>query len=298
MINRFIEQQQAVNAVLFKDRKNWHCMPDVSVMQTLEQIDGVIFNLANITDTFSADTYVTVSALLPVLDFITKSLLKINDDDPSLVKKIKDAISRSLNKRYEKESNRLLSSVCSFLDPRFKGSFIGDELLTKVKAYIFEMNHVDNVQTLANETEASSSNSKETDGDIVPDCDRDEPPPKKRFSGNLSTLLDIVMTEKRKQININTPSLTLQQRTERELDMYCSLENISSDGDPLNWWQKNTISFPILSELAKAHLCIPATSCSSERLFSGAGLLATKSRNRLHPENVNRMLFLNRNLKL
>uniref|UniRef100_A0A915NI18 HAT C-terminal dimerisation domain-containing protein n=1 Tax=Meloidogyne floridensis TaxID=298350 RepID=A0A915NI18_9BILA len=39
------------------------------------------------------------------------------------------------------------------------------------------------------------------------------------------------------------------------------------------WWRKNKLRFPLIAEGAKCFLCVPATSVSSERTFSMAGLL-------------------------
>ena len=55
--------------------------------------------------------------------------------------------------------------------------------------------------------------------------------------------------------------------------------------------------FPNLAQLAKAVIGIPATSTPSERLFSTAGNIVTKKRSCLNPENVDVILFLNKNLK-
>ena len=50
--------------------------------------------------------------------------------------------------------------------------------------------------------------------------------------------------------------------------------------------------FPNLSKLARRVLCVPATSASSERMFSHAGLTVTKNRARLLPENAEMLIFL------
>ena len=65
------------------------------------------------------------------------------------------------------------------------------------------------------------------------------------------------------------------------------LKVINRDGEysnPLEWWRSRKDVYPMLSELARCVLCIPATSAPTERIFSLASLIISKSRNRLDPE--------------
>ncbi len=48
-------------------------------------------------------------------------------------------------------------------------------------------------------------------------------------------------------------------------------------------------------ELSLKYLCIPATSCASERVFSKAGEILSAKRSNLKPKNVNNLIFLNYN---
>lgn len=60
----------------------------------------------------------------------------------------------------------------------------------------------------------------------------------------------------------------------------------------------NIDRYPILSELAKQYLCCPASSVSSERVFSKTGTIDTDKRNRLRGELVGMLVFLNTNAPL
>lgn len=67
--------------------------------------------------------------------------------------------------------------------------------------------------------------------------------------------------------------------------------------DPLPWW-KSKIDYEHVKDLVPLSmkwLAIPATSCPSECLFSTAGDVITESRNRISSDNVDMILFLNRN---
>ena len=64
---------------------------------------------------------------------------------------------------------------------------------------------------------------------------------------------------------------------------------------PLSWWKLNHKSYPIIWELAKRILSIPATSAPSERVFSAAANVVNKKRVRLDPDTVNLLIYLRGN---
>ena len=85
---------------------------------------------------------------------------------------------------------------------------------------------------------------------------------------------------------------------QNELKMYRRVQilphNASEPANPLTWWQTHETHFPMLAKLAKQFLCIPATSAPSERIFSAAGNVLTKKRNRLKPDMASVLVFLHK----
>ena len=61
-----------------------------------------------------------------------------------------------------------------------------------------------------------------------------------------------------------------------EIESYKDL--LGQEDDPLLWWSKKKDKFPLLANLVKKYLCVPATSVEAERTFHGLGLLLTKQR--------------------
>lgn len=88
MLERIIEQQQAISAVLAEDRKNWHRMPTDGEWSTLENVVEVLKPLAYLTDALSGEKQVTASAILPVL----RHELNLRASDNQLVTDMKQAI--------------------------------------------------------------------------------------------------------------------------------------------------------------------------------------------------------------
>ncbi|KAJ7991304.1 hypothetical protein DPEC_G00295940 [Dallia pectoralis] len=54
--------------------------------------------------------------------------------------------------------------------------------------------------------------------------------------------------------------------TEKEIDLYRREASIPLSCFPLKWWRENSSKYPLLSSLAKAYLCIPATSVPKAEL--------------------------------
>ena len=85
-------------------------------------------------------------------------------------------------------------------------------------------------------------------------------------------------------------------QVESEILCYNSEDCIDIDEDPLLWWKKRESQYPLMVKLVRKYFSIPATSVRSEEIFSTAGNVLTGKRNRLLPENVNRLVFLHENL--
>ncbi|KAF0707464.1 zinc finger BED domain-containing protein 1-like, partial [Aphis craccivora] len=81
-------------------------------------------------------------------------------------------------------------------------------------------------------------------------------------------------------------------------NVYYSEPQLRYDFDPFEWLKSHEKKYPLIAELAKKYLSIPATSVSSERCFSTAGNVVTSKRNCLAPENVNMLVFLYQNRQL
>ena len=78
---------------------------------------------------------------------------------------------------------------------------------------------------------------------------------------------------------------------------YNNMPYPTRDVSHLVWWKNRKEEgklLPLLQVVNKFG-CIPATSVPSECLFSNAGELVDEHRSRIHPNNVNMILFLHNN---
>lgn len=85
---------------------------------------------------------------------------------------------------------------------------------------------------------------------------------------------------------------------EDELSVYLKLPPCPVDQGILAFWKEKQYSLPKTTKLARKVLAIPATSTSSERVFSQSGAMLTERRARLGPNVLEKLVFLKYNMKI
>lgn len=66
----------------------------------------------------------------------------------------------------------------------------------------------------------------------------------------------------------------------------------------IQYWQHHRDVLSPLSDVALKYATIPATSVPSERIFSKTGQIMSERRNRLLPDNLDKLIFLNKNMNV
>ena len=87
------------------------------------------------------------------------------------------------------------------------------------------------------------------------------------------------------------------EKVQRETEMIGFLDTamepaLAIDENPLKWWARNAHKYPLIANVARNVLAVPASSGPSERVFSQSGLVMTQRRNRLKPERLETLMFL------
>lgn len=93
------------------------------------------------------------------------------------------------------------------------------------------------------------------------------------------------------QLNNNRPA------TEIELEKFESME-ISSCNDLLLFYKEHSKVFPILTKIARRVFPVPASSASSERVFSVGSMICSAKRSKLLPQKVSDLMLLKLNSKV
>jgi hypothetical protein len=88
------------------------------------------------------------------------------------------------------------------------------------------------------------------------------------------------------------PSDYLQDEAQYECNRWFKQPIVSREIDLLVFWKAKQYNFPILAQVARDHLAVPATSAPSECVFSDGGEILTKKRNRISPDTLRWMICL------
>ncbi|KAJ8012541.1 hypothetical protein DPEC_G00043890 [Dallia pectoralis] len=222
------------------------------------------------TDALSGEEYVTISFVKPVLHILNSRVLAEEEVDVELTKTIKNSILTYLKGKYSDPITEELLDTASFVDPRFKTTYISGHHVATIKEKV----KTEMVSAVCRESTSESTQSSTSSSEVKKS---------KRSIGSEATPSTV-------------PTFSLQQTLEAELSSYLS-PVLDSEENPLEWWGKHHVHFPNLSKVAKKYLSIPATSSPSERVFSSGGNIVTCLRSCLKPEKVNMLVFLSKNLE-
>ena len=136
MMERILEQRQAISNVLSADRKTRHLVPSWQDLDVLESVNLALHPLQVFTDALSGESYVSVSYVKPVLHLLNTSVLAEKEDDTNLTKTIKVKILDYMNTKYDDPATQELLDTASFMDPRFKVSYISSEKVQDIKTRV------------------------------------------------------------------------------------------------------------------------------------------------------------------
>ncbi len=310
MVSRFYELQDAVVSTLrSKDlskaksrEKDLNSLSDEDI-ELVEELIRCLKPMKHITTMLCSEGNPTVSMILPLLtDMLNRKLLPSNvpradlTDAAKTIEDVKKSMRKDLEGRYTGKMETL--KLASALDPRFKAlPFLTDDERDEVYGNLAKQAAAlpdPKPPTIKTETCATEQNPEEQEGRGIKrkheeSEERVKEQAKESDRGDLQGLLgDVYITHAE-------PAKSKFELVQHELANYRAQASVSLDSNPLAWWKNKCNMFPLLSRMAKAHLCIPATSVPSERVFSTAGDIITQSRACLKPKHVDMLLFLKKN---
>ena len=289
MLKRLLQMKKPVLHVLMESRKKEirNLTPDADYWMDAQLICDLLENVHLISTQMCGEQYCTSSSVYAVVMNLLTWVMKPKDEDTYFIRNMKIFFSEYLEERLSDERIRWAMEVSAVVDPRMKDlPFVTEE--SRKKAY----------KSVKGELDRSMN--KDTVGNEMSDeCDDIEIIEDNTVSNSAARdrRLEILFGSKSFGCYGTKPKLPKTKITSKvALNSYLAEDSISLSEDPLAWWRENESKHPEMAKIARFFLGIPATSVSSERAFSTAGLITTEKRNRLKPKTVRMLHFLCKNL--
>lgn len=273
MFERILDIKRSVISTIATDYPNTpNLTPDD--IEILSKCCDLLRPFKSVTEIMSAEKHVTVSQIIVLANLLKKKCEAFTKDSniPQTVMQMAMRFATDISTRFRNVEDHKLFAVSTLVDPRFKAYGFPDEKKSSVdNAKKYLTNIAAKSITSVNETDAEiSENISESDQNIQKPSIWDE--------------FDLKVVAAIKKQNPTSAAII-------EVDKYFDEPLISrKNHDPIMWWYTKRHTYPRLYDVVKKHLCTPATSTPSERVFSKAGHVVTDRRNRLHGKKV-RMIF-------
>ena len=268
MLDRMLANWDSVTLTLADNKKSALLLTDDD-QDNMRAIVKLLEPFKECGEALSSENNVTISLIVPHFNKLRKHLSPCATDKP-LIQQMKSKMLIKLNDRYTEQQLQRMT-VATLLDVRFKNLFKDQVEQLKLLLLSNRDSQNENPATEGQQLEnLSASSSTKTKSIFAYDDDEDAQ----------------VLSE---------PECILA-----ELRKYKKVRFSASDKAKINvlkWWHENQTQYPHLFTLVKSHLHIPATSVPSERIFSIAGYIVRDRRSRMLSKNVNKAIFLKRNVK-
>ncbi|XP_062923842.1 E3 SUMO-protein ligase ZBED1-like [Mobula hypostoma] len=297
MLERFLEQQDAIRAVLAHDRKICRLVPTWQDIDVLESIVSVLRPFREMTEALSSEKFIAISAINPLIKHICNDLVREEQEELTLGFLMRMRIKRDLEIRYgDPELVHFLDKV-TFIDPRFGPTCVDnlENVLQQIKGEVLAGKVAEEPSIFQIGYDGSTLSPSSS-------CswyDRDSPgpshPKKAKYGGGLAKVFGKQSGDGDTDKTVTT-SVSLQEQLDRELDFYFKEPKLSLENCPLQWWKATQNCLPLLAKLARKYLCISATNVASERAFNRSTSAFAEYRSSVKPKHMDQVVFLAENL--
>lgn len=265
MIERFILLAPTISLILFNLRGS----PTMLMKNEMDML-GEIVTLLKPIDQVTTDlcsNEVTCSKIIPMVNCLNAAFEK-NEPNSEIEIVLQMNLRNKMRTRFHDLIRKYpLLVKATMLDPRFKKIHFNNALSV-----------ADTIKVLAREMSAGQSETSSS-----------------TLRNNLSSRQereDCFWEDHDKRAVQHAPQCDNQDNMLTELRNYLNQSVLPRTTNPLKYWEEAQYSFPNVHRIALKYLSIPATSVSSERLFSKAALIDTDRKSRLNPERLNKLVFL------
>ena len=287
-------------------KKNIKYCPSNSDFELIEEMIDVLEIFDSATKLISGEKYPTVTLMKSLIEKITTHLNtnKLNETDP--IKEMKKKMLNDFKTRYQSTEIKERLFISAVLDPRNKALLSNvdkKKMVTETFCSIVENCNFTLANSESQVVPCTQGQEIETLSNFPPSStSKSNTPPEEnnknsKSSQLYSSLFNCIDPEPEPAESLQ---VNVRDKMVNEIALYynspLSTEvKIDKSFDVLKWWYQHKSSYPYLCTMVTYYLCVPASSTPSERCFSTAGNIVTKTRNRLLPENVNMLTFLKNN---
>lgn len=269
MFSRLVELREAITIDLASEDEHIESFSATEWREMNEYV-AALKPLEEATTTVGADSYPTLSALIPIIYCLHKHLS--NAVTQQLATSAFAAnLAKCLKTRFPNCKEGQAANLAMFLDPCFKlvvyqeDGTMSDWLKNLV---------VEGVQKICDLAQSAQGSHTLIDQEDVASTSA--------LWKNFDTLV----------------SQRQRSHPQAEVARYLQDVILGRKEDPCRWWrEQGAKAYPLLAQLARRYLPIPATSVSSERLFSVSGAVISSRRACLLPGHVEQLTFLHDNMK-
>ena len=283
MMNRFYKLKQAVTRVLNDPKwENVNVHMYNSDWELMDKVVKVLRVFKEATEMLSS-SQASISQIIPLVTIIRESLKRGREDQGVITLKLK--LSNSLERRFGHKEFDSRYALATLLDPRYKKNFFqGKQARESAVSSLME-----ELKRLVREGSAVEVSEQPVVAPVV-----DEREDEDTFT--IQSIMKKVIADNHEREDDN-------ENTDTEIKVLTEfLSSPVESSSSLDFWEKfereaNSNSVKVaLARMARKYLTPPPTSTDVERLFSVAGNILTAERNRLLPENVDKLLFLKENI--
>ncbi|CAG5124419.1 unnamed protein product [Candidula unifasciata] len=273
MFERMVEQYEAVNTVLCFLGKDHMCLCDDEV-ELIRCVIEVLRPFEAATRELCTEQYTCMSKVIPIATLLQQVTSAGITTLPGPQSALKNALITQMQAQFTNVENNYKLAVATLLDPRFKRHAFTDASALELAQQRLLNEIAAVVQNLDTQTLGGDSSTFVVDSSV----------------SSFWNMFD-------RKVSEAGAMKTSTSEAENECRRYFKEANIPRNANPLNWWKLNEVQFPHLKVLAQKYLCIPATATASNRLFTKEGELIAKRREQIQSDQVNTMIFLNKNLE-
>lgn len=284
-INSVVRLRHALQFLMFNTADGWDdeklCL-SVQEFKLGESMVKVLQPAKIATKQWERDLTPSIHLVIPEVFNIQGAMAEFKKSTDKYVAGFAEELGRNVEKRFPNcATDTLPYTVTHMLDPTYQGAILHeyDGAFDRAKEEIIKLGSIHEVTERTNvpaavnaETEESSTEENLTPAQRLLRKQKSRPP------------AEVVAT--------NPVSQAANVR--RELDEYLMMETEDTQ-EILTWWIRHKKRFPILFEVVRMVLAIPASSSTSERVFSQGTKICSSLRRSLAPKKVTDIMLINLN---